>query len=183
MIKFLTPEQTALIPMIRDAWIKIALDTSPTDKQRAEEAIALVYESAGWKPPEQILWFDNPLDAITWIASAINTGWSFICNNFWDLGTKSVNSVLHTAVDTAIIETLTAATNDRRFHALQTILSAAVLNIVIDTDVGYNNPRVVGFALSHDIRGIPDLPQLAYYAYFDEIGIDCSQLKGLMENC
>ena len=180
MIKFLTPEQTALIQIIRDAWIKIALDTSPTDKQKAEEAIALVYKISRWKPPQQILWFDNPLDAITWIASAINTGWSFIGNYFWDISTKSVNLVLNVAVDTAIRETLKAATNDNRFHALQDIL-LAVLNVVVDTDVWYNDPRVIEFAVLQDVRGIPDLPELTYYAYFDEIGIDCSQLKGLME--
>lgn len=63
----LTPEQEALLPIIRDEWIKIALDTSPTDKQKAEEAIHLAYVYSGFKPPRQILWFDHPLAAVNWI--------------------------------------------------------------------------------------------------------------------
>ena len=43
-IKKLTPEHVALMPIIRDEWLKIALDTSPTDKQKAEAAIYLAYE-------------------------------------------------------------------------------------------------------------------------------------------
>ena len=67
MIEKLTSKQKALIPIIRDEWIKIALDTSPTDKQKAEAAIYLTYE--GYKPPQEIFWFDNPLAAVIWIAS------------------------------------------------------------------------------------------------------------------
>lgn len=66
MIEKLTPEQEALIPIIREEWIKIALDTSPINKQKAEAAINLTYE--GYKPPKEILWFDNPLSAVVWIA-------------------------------------------------------------------------------------------------------------------
>ena len=64
-IKKLTPEHVALMPIIRDEWLKIALDTSPTDKQKAEAAIYLAYECVGIKPPQQILWFDNPLAAVS----------------------------------------------------------------------------------------------------------------------
>ena len=67
MIEKLTPEQEALIPIIRDEWIKIALDTSPISKERAEAAIKLTYQ--GYEPPQEILWFDNPLSAVIWIAS------------------------------------------------------------------------------------------------------------------
>lgn len=43
-IEKLTPEQEALIQtIIQDEWVKIARDTSPTDKQKAEEAIRLMW--------------------------------------------------------------------------------------------------------------------------------------------
>ncbi|OUL34809.1 hypothetical protein BV372_13250 [Nostoc sp. T09] len=58
-IKKLTPEQEVLMPIIRDEWLKIALDTSPTDKQKAEAAICLAYECVGIKPPQKIMWFDS----------------------------------------------------------------------------------------------------------------------------
>ncbi|MDZ8049842.1 MAG: hypothetical protein RMX68_033540 [Aulosira sp. ZfuVER01] len=71
-MKKLTPEQEALMPIIRDEWLKIALDTSPTDKQQAEAAICLAYECVGIKPPQQILWFDNPPQAATWIVNNLD---------------------------------------------------------------------------------------------------------------
>lgn len=48
----LTPEQEVLTPIIRDQWIKISLDTSPTDKQKTEKAINLVYECVGLELPK-----------------------------------------------------------------------------------------------------------------------------------
>jgi hypothetical protein len=80
----LTPEQQALIPIIRDEWIKIALDTSPTDKQKAESAIRLAYVNLGFKPPQQILWFDNPLAAVNWmVANQYTLLEGFINSDFW----------------------------------------------------------------------------------------------------
>lgn len=49
MIEKLTLEQEALIPIIRDEWIKIALDTSPTDEQKTEAAILQTHEAYGYK--------------------------------------------------------------------------------------------------------------------------------------
>ena len=65
----LTPEQEALIPSIREQWIGIGLDTTPINKHKAEDAIALAYKCARLKPPQQILWFNNPVEALTYIAS------------------------------------------------------------------------------------------------------------------
>ncbi|KAF3887687.1 MULTISPECIES: hypothetical protein [Nostocales] len=50
--KQLTLEEQALMPVIRNEWIRIALDTSPTNKQQAETAIALAYESVELEPPQ-----------------------------------------------------------------------------------------------------------------------------------
>ena len=67
MITSLTPEQENLIPVIRDKWRKIALDTYSTNKQKAEEGISYLYESISLKSPK-IIWFDNPIDAWYWLA-------------------------------------------------------------------------------------------------------------------
>jgi hypothetical protein len=66
MITELTPEQEALIPVVRDKWRKIALDNSPTDREKAEVAINNLYQSANLDSPE-IIWFDNPIDACLWL--------------------------------------------------------------------------------------------------------------------
>lgn len=58
----LTLEQEALIQKIRDEWLQIALDTSPSDKQKAEEAINFVYECGGLKPP--LVWYDRTKTSI-----------------------------------------------------------------------------------------------------------------------
>lgn len=67
MINSLTSEQESLIFVIRDEWIKVPFDTSPVNKQKAETAINLTYESMKENKPEKIVWFDNPLDAVIWM--------------------------------------------------------------------------------------------------------------------
>ena len=66
-ITSLNKEQEKLMSVIRDEWIKIAFDTSPVDKDKAEAAINLTYELEEEDKPKQIIWFDNPLDAVVWM--------------------------------------------------------------------------------------------------------------------
>ena len=57
----LTPEQEALIPVIRDKWIEIGLSTEPTDRANAERGVDLAYQAAGLKPPKTKIWLASPL--------------------------------------------------------------------------------------------------------------------------
>lgn len=66
-MNILTAEQEQLMSVIRDEWIKVAFDTSPVDKEKAEAAINLAYEVEEEKRPKRIIWFDNPLDAVSWM--------------------------------------------------------------------------------------------------------------------
>lgn len=58
----LTPEQEAIFPIYRDKWLKIGLDTNPTNRDEAEAAIRLTYECGGLLPPKVIIWCRSPLE-------------------------------------------------------------------------------------------------------------------------
>jgi hypothetical protein len=67
MINDLTSEQESLMSIIRDEWIKVPFDTCSVNKYKAETAINLTYESMQENKPEKIVWFHNPLHAVTWM--------------------------------------------------------------------------------------------------------------------
>lgn len=73
MITCLTSEQENLIQVIKDKWKKIALNNSPTDKNKAEAAIIKLYQSADLRPPQKIEWFDNLIDACLWLGEKSET--------------------------------------------------------------------------------------------------------------
>ena len=60
-IKSLTAEQAARLPLIRDEWLKIGLDTSPGDEFAAVDAIGRAYAEAKLDPPKIVIWLDSPL--------------------------------------------------------------------------------------------------------------------------
>ena len=68
----LTPEQESLMSAIIEKWVKVPFDTSPVDRDKAEAAINLTYESAGENKPKKIIWFDNRLDAVIWMMDNLN---------------------------------------------------------------------------------------------------------------
>jgi hypothetical protein len=59
-IEKLTPEQEALIPIVRDEWLKIGLATGPTDRDAAQGAISDAYRMAGLEPPRHWIWLGSP---------------------------------------------------------------------------------------------------------------------------
>ena len=59
-IEELTPEEKALILIVRDEWIKIGLATGPTDRLAAQRAIADAYRLAGMEPPKLWIWLGSP---------------------------------------------------------------------------------------------------------------------------
>lgn len=60
-IKELTPEMKERIPLVRDEWIKIGLDTSPASKEQAEKGVREAYEIASLTPPKVIEWVSSPM--------------------------------------------------------------------------------------------------------------------------
>lgn len=66
----LTAEQEASLPEYRDRWIKIGLDTSPINEQRAMDAVRLAYECAGLPAPRYFLFADGPQEAMRFLGGA-----------------------------------------------------------------------------------------------------------------
>jgi hypothetical protein len=54
IIEKLTPEQEKYLPLFRDEWLKIGLDTTSVDRANAESAIGILYEWGGFKRPQFI---------------------------------------------------------------------------------------------------------------------------------
>jgi hypothetical protein len=66
----LTSEQEASLPLYRDKWIKIGLDTSPIDRPRAIEAVKLAYVLAEQPIPKYFLFADGPREAMLFLSVA-----------------------------------------------------------------------------------------------------------------
>src|SRR5271166_662331 len=60
MIEELTLDQQARFPEFVDKWTRIGLSTEPADRPLAEQAIRMVYECGGVKPPNKVIWFGSP---------------------------------------------------------------------------------------------------------------------------
>jgi hypothetical protein len=59
-VKSLTPEQEAMLPVYRDKWIEIGLQTGPVDKAAAEEGVRMAYAAANQALPKEIMWVKSP---------------------------------------------------------------------------------------------------------------------------
>jgi hypothetical protein len=64
MINTLSPDDMALMQVVRDDWLRIGLSTEPADRPRAQRAIADAYRIAGLTPPTQWTWVDSPDAAV-----------------------------------------------------------------------------------------------------------------------
>ncbi len=56
----LTPEQEALMDVVRDEWIAYGLSTAPADRAAAEAGVDLAYRAAGLEPPALKVWVGSP---------------------------------------------------------------------------------------------------------------------------
>lgn len=73
-IDTLTPEQKALLPVIRDEWIAIGSSTEPANRPAAEAGVRLAYEIAGLTPPTAFVWRRSPLEGATEAARVVRGG-------------------------------------------------------------------------------------------------------------
>ncbi|MFB2973336.1 DUF6745 domain-containing protein [Aerosakkonema sp. BLCC-F183] len=176
----LTSEQETLIPLIGDKWVKIALDTSPTDKQKAEEAIVLAYVYLGLKPPQQILWFDNPLAAVNWmVANRYSLREGFINYNIW---LKLEKIIIYFAIERSVEIRLINILHSKLRNI--EIITHEILGAVwdaIDEDLFENNRNFIESNLYIGSNGISQVQYLAFYEYLQTIGVDCSKVKGMWE--
>jgi hypothetical protein len=183
-IEKLTPEQEALIPIIRDEWLKIALDNSPTNKQQAEAAIFLAYECAGLKPPQQILWFDNPLAAVSWMTCNTHTLGNFIYYPIW----FDLRIIIDAAIDTIVDHAVRKAIENAIFFGInnESWAAYAILSTVweaLEDKLFYDgSPWIELITVADDYpNGAHQVDELGFYAYFNAIGIEIPKLKGWWE--
>src|SRR3990172_6166118 len=57
----LTPDQEALLPVIRDEWLAVGLSTERADRARAEAGVRAAYAAAKLPPPAIVVWLESPL--------------------------------------------------------------------------------------------------------------------------
>jgi hypothetical protein len=68
-IQKLSEEQLALIPLVRNEWIKIGLDTEPVDRAKVREILGRLYAIANKPVPKHIIHMDSPLQVSNVIAN------------------------------------------------------------------------------------------------------------------
>jgi hypothetical protein len=104
-IERLTPEEEALIPIVRDEWIKIGLATGLANREAAQAAISDAYRMAGLEPPRQWIWFGSPLAGcigawmlITKLVVGKNQVRDQIENEIWDQVRDYVEGLVYAQV-------------------------------------------------------------------------------------
>ena len=70
-IEKLSLEQLALIPQVRDEWLKIAMDTAPVDRAKVREILGRLYAFANKPVPNHIIHLDSPLQVSKAIANMV----------------------------------------------------------------------------------------------------------------
>ena len=68
-IESLSEAQLALIPQVRDEWLKICLDTAPVDRAKVRGILERLYAIANKPAPKHIIHLDSPLQLSNAIAN------------------------------------------------------------------------------------------------------------------
>src|SRR6266536_2585463 len=61
LLETLRPDQEALLPAVRDEWLRIGLATGPADRPAAERGVRQAYQAAGLPRPSRMVWLGSPL--------------------------------------------------------------------------------------------------------------------------
>lgn len=200
-ITSLNKEQEELMSVIRDEWIKIALDTSPVDKEKAEAAINLTYEIEEEDKPKQIIWFDNPVDAAVWIMSNIDklfplkgsTRYASIISNriHW------TDNIIDVLLD-SIYKRVNPIIEDNFYENFNRVIHRKYLgwtsNSFLADFIEYHLSKYLielwgeeqflsqeqkyKEVIDNEVIAIHDIYYLALSSFYHSIGIDCSEFKG-----
>ncbi|WP_339376433.1 DUF6745 domain-containing protein [Calothrix sp. NIES-2098] len=156
------------------------MDTSPTDKQQAEAAICLAYECVGLKPPQKIMWFDNPLAAVSWMVGYESFLGHLVKSNLWWVR-KDIDTAINLVVNPIVRQIIEDTFLYDMYPAFLPVrdLFDLTWNNICDV-LNFNKSNfIIALAPYEYPTGVFDLQELVLYAYFNAIGIDCSKLKGL----
>jgi len=67
-IEILTAAQLALIPQVRDEWVKVSLDTTPIDRTKVLEILGCLYPVANRPAPKHVIFLNSPVQITLAIA-------------------------------------------------------------------------------------------------------------------
>ena len=99
-IEHLTPEQIAKFPAYVAEWTGYGTCIDPTDRPRAEVAIATMYEIVGKKPP-RVIWCDSPL-GMCLTREAVKQLPASVGDSVWDSVGDSVRASVWASVGASV---------------------------------------------------------------------------------
>lgn len=82
----LTPQQEALLPDVREEWLRIGLCTERADRPAAEAGVAAAYRAAGLQPPSHAIWLGSPMAGIigTLMLASGKASWGQARGQVWE---------------------------------------------------------------------------------------------------
>lgn len=105
-IKCLTEAQIALMPVVRDEFLRRGLSTGPVDRAAAKNAVNRAYLVAGLQPPQITIWLRSPLEG-AWAAALLAKGLKFreqVASKIKDKVWAEVNDQVGTKVSAQVWE-------------------------------------------------------------------------------
>lgn len=104
----LTQAQIEAMPRYDEEWTKIGLCTDPADRPRAEAGIRLVYELAGLKPPEKIVWCGSPFSIALTYGLVRGSVRDSVRDSVW----RSVRESVHDSVRNSVRDSVCDSVRD-----------------------------------------------------------------------
>ena len=102
----LTKEQEALLPVMREKWLKIGLATGPGDVERAKAGVCAAYKVAGLEPPTCWIVLPSPLHGTigSWIFTQVRGQvrgqvWDQVWDQVWATSYWGVKITLGLPID------------------------------------------------------------------------------------
>jgi len=178
-IEHLTPEQIAKFPAYVAEWTGYGTCIDPTDRPRAEVAIATMYEIVGKKPP-RVIWCDSPLgmcltrDAVKQLPASVGA---------------SVGASVRASVRDSVGDSVWASVRDSVWASVRASVGASVRDSVWDSVGASVRDSVrdsVWDSVGASVYGQHEAAWLAFYRFFrDECGLtdQTDKLRGLWELC
>ncbi|BAD56343.1 DUF6745 domain-containing protein [Nocardia farcinica] len=169
----LTDEQAAMLPVIRDEWIRAGLSTEPADRAAAEAGVRKAYAAAGLEPPRLVIWLDSPLAGA--IGQAIvrtppRTS-AQVWDQVWDQVWAQVGAQVWDQVWDQVWAQVGAQVWDQVWAQVRAQVGAQVRAQVWDQVWDWCTGAL----------GRWECGWLSFYAALGRLGIDVSRLDGLVE--
>ena len=189
----LTPEQEALLPVVRDEWIAHGLSTTPADRPAAERGVYDAYRAAGLEPPRSFIWLGSPMAGCIGAAMLANLPESAqVGDQIWAQVGAQVRAQAGAQVRARVGDQIwdqagaqvgaqvRAQVGDQAGAQVRAQARAQVGD-QIWAQVGDQIWAQVGAQVDRSMWGQHDA-WLSFYAYFARIGITCAdRMSGLMQ--